>query len=142
MSTQWGNNKVAGPSGSMKGRSGKGKGSTSPLEGSSSSPRYGFDGPYRRGQVRLAEAQRVLHVAGAGSLSEVSLSDLVVALSTFLDECRFALGPEAFEGSFGTHGLKTQAQAAFRKAEEVRREKRVKENLRNRERSRVQRQGK
>ncbi len=140
MSTRRTSNRGAGLSRST--RSSRGRGNMNPPDASSPYRRFAFDGPYKRGQVKLAEAQRVLHVAAAGSLSEVSLSDLVVALSTFLDECRFALGPEAFEGSFGTHGLKTQAQAAFRKAEEVRREKRIKENLKDRERARVQRAGK
>ncbi len=122
----------SGPSGSA---------STNRPGASSPYPHYGFDGPFSHAQALVAETQRVLHVAGTGSLSGVSLSALVVAVSTFLDECRLLLGPEAFEGSFGTHGVKTQAQAAFRKAEEVRREKRVKENSKNRERARVQRAG-
>ncbi len=120
----------------------RGRGNLNPQGASSSSPRYVFDGPFKRVQVKLSEAQRVLHVAGAGSLSEVSLNELVVAVSTFLDECRFALGPEAFEGSFGTHGLKTAALAAFRKAEETRRVARVKQNSKNQERARIQRAGK
>ncbi len=123
-------------------RSQSGRGSTNRPGASSPYPRFVFDGPYAKAQGLIAEAGRVLHVAGAGSLSGVSLSSLVVSVSTFLEECRLVLGPEAFEGSFGTHGVKTAALAAFRKAEETRREKRVKENLKNRERARVQRAGK
>ncbi len=148
MSTQRTDKRRAGSSrstgkGSQGGRGrAAGSGSTNRPGASSSFPRYAFDGPFSKGQGLLAEAQRVLHVAEAGSLSGVSLSALVVALSTFLEECRLVLGPEAFEGSFGTHGAKTAAQAAFRKAEEVRRERRIKENQKNRERARVQRAGK
>ncbi len=140
MSTSRSTNRDAASSRNTPGRGAKG--STSRRGGSSPYPRYGFDGPYKHAQALVAEVQRVLHVAGTGSLSGVSLDGLVVAVSTFLDECRLLLGPEAFEGSFGTHGVKTAAQAAFRKAEVTRREKRVKENQRNQERSRVQRAGK